>query len=95
MMLRLNPAVGFQNRLQTLTRQGRLVSSFLFLLELPRALNRIVVAQASSPVGSPLASRRGDSFRQRDPVGTRSRDDCATNQFMESLAPPDGTTTEG
>ena len=55
----------------------------------PWTLNRIVVACASSPA----ASRRGSSFRQRDAVGTRSRDNCATT-VVESLRPPQYTRTK-
>ena len=51
---------------------SRLVSSFLFFLNCPRTMNRIVVARASSPAGPPRRPA-GCSFRRRDAVGTRSR----------------------
>ena len=68
-----------------LARQGRLVGSSLCFFELPTAPEPHRCSAGVLACGS---TRRpaGCSFRQRDAVGTRSRDDCATNRFMGCLA---------
>jgi hypothetical protein len=64
-----------------------LLCSFLFLLELPTDLEPHRCSAGVLACGFTPASRRGSSVRQRDAVGTRSRDDCATNRFMETKDP--------
>ena len=76
------------------TCQGRLVSSFLFLLKLHTDLEPHRCSAGVRGRGFTPASRRESSFRQWDAVGTRSQEDCATNRFLESLAPPECASTQ-